>query len=263
MKAVAILPAAGKGSRLNPYQSPKELIPVCIDEVGTQRIVGPKPVITFALTQVFDAGIDKAFTVVSPNKFPIINQVGDGRDFGVNVSYAVQLVPEGMCEAIDLIYPWIDGTETLTCLIMPDTIIRPAHALKDTMAHLANSDADIVLGVFITETPELFGPVRLAEDGKTVTEIQDKPEKTDLRTTWGIATWKPSFASFIHESIINKTATKEIPLGDIMRAAMDQGMTIEGVLFDQPDALYLDIGTPSGLAKAWEMFSVVNENDAV
>jgi len=74
--------------------------------------------------------------------------------------------------------------------------------------------------------------------------------------TWGIALWTPAFTAFTHAFVqraaVNipgvRGAEREIYVGDVIQAAIDQGMAVHAV--DLSSVPYLDIGTPEGLQRA-------------
>ena len=97
-------------------------------------------------------------------------------------------------------------------------------------------------------------------DGR-IREIQIKPDRTDLKFTWIFAVWTSVFTDFMHEYILTcgrqihkiRASLKgedqhEMFIGDVVQAAIDNGLLVESVIFS--DGSYLDIGTPTDLVKA-------------
>jgi glucose-1-phosphate thymidylyltransferase len=85
-----------------------------------------------------------------------------------------------------------------------------------------------------------------------IRNIVIKPQETNLRFTWGVAVWTPIFTQFLHSRVKacepSAAQRKELFVGDIVRAAMAEGLQVEAVkVSDQP---YLDIGTPDDLFRA-------------
>lgn len=102
--------------------------------------------------------------------------------------------------------------------------------------------------------------VDVADDGR-IRRIVIKPSKTSLRYTWAIAVWTPAFTHYMHEYLASVQKAKktgaalnspsedrELFVGDVIQAAIDDNLRVEGVLF--PDNTCLDIGTPKDLFKA-------------
>lgn len=92
------------------------------------------------------------------------------------------------------------------------------------------------------------------DDTGRVQLIIEKPPQSDLRYMWGIAVWKPTFTQFLHEYLIplkansNLSQLPEIPIGNIIQAAISQGFHVQAETF--VDGTYLDIGTPNDLVQA-------------
>jgi glucose-1-phosphate thymidylyltransferase len=83
---------------------------------------------------------------------------------------------------------------------------------------------------------------------------------------WAIAVWTPAFTSFLHQYLIDIEANKlrndtdkliparsELPIGDVIQAAIYNGMRVEAEVF--PQGSYLDIGTPDDLVRAVANFA--------
>jgi glucose-1-phosphate thymidylyltransferase len=127
------------------------------------------------------------------------------------------------------------------------------------------SRADIVLGLFPATNPQKMDMVKLDDVGN-VRGIQIKPSQTDLRYTWIIAVWNFSFTQFMHDFVTshqNKIPSAritssnvdfdEIYLGDVIQAALDAGIKIDTVIFNQ--GVYVDIGTPEDMLRAIQSHS--------
>lgn len=96
----AIVPAAGHGTRLRPLTRaiPKEMLPL-----------GRRPVLEYVLAELRDAGILDILVVVSPGKEMIQTYLGDGSEFGVSCTYAVQRTMRGLGDAILQGEAWVNG----------------------------------------------------------------------------------------------------------------------------------------------------------
>lgn len=124
--------------------------------------------------------------------------------------------------------------------------------------YFQNTQCDVLLGLFPTQQPGNVDMV--AVDNKGVVEYLDiKPQQTTLKYTWGVALWTPAFTKFMHNwlakidmSKLDKVGARhahgELFVGDVIQAALDDGMRVEAVqVSDEP---YLDIGTPENLIQA-------------
>jgi glucose-1-phosphate thymidylyltransferase len=246
-----ILPAAGIASRLSPSRYLKELLPVAYvvdDETSTAR---PVPVVNLSLRALKEAGIRRCAVTVSERKPELMRFLGDGSDFGLKLAYVQQATPSGLTVAVDMAYEWVKGC--YSCLLLPDTIVRPLGAMSRLRQVMEREHPDLVLGVFPTAVPEQLGPVRFNRDN-VVSEVLDKPAMTDLYNTWAMAIWSPAFADLVHEFVANP-ATAGKPLGEIFNCAVQGGMNVKAVYF--PDGSFVDIGTVRGLSQMVEFSKVL------
>lgn len=226
-----ILPAAGLGSRMAPLPHAKELLAVC----GV-------PVIDFSLDQLRAAGVAACTAVVSDRKPELVRhlQAADG----FSMTFARQETPTGLAAAVALGLP----EAGMACLLLPDTLVRPADALKQVRAEFESSGADLVLGVFSTDRPCELGPVRLSADGR-VTEVQDKPPQTDLANSWALAIWGPRFSRALRDAVACDATAN---MGLLFHAATAT-MAVRGVWF--AGGAFHDTGTPRGLRDAEDFLS--------
>ena len=88
----------------------------------------------------------------------------------------------------------------------------------------ADHGDDVVPALFGVKRPEKFG-------------IVDKPSQTDLTYAWGCMAWRPSFSSHLHKSV----RAGQGDFAAILNDAIDQGMTVRGVVFEE--GRFADMGT--------------------
>lgn len=253
-RLVGVVPAAGEGTRLFPYPHPKELLPVGSQQIEINRRIEtrPKLVSQYLIENMIDAGVRRFFFVLGSGKGDIAEYYGSGMNHGVNIAYLYQEQSRGMPFAIDLIYPWIQGDETVL-MGMPDTIIEPSTALARLLRVHETWNADLSLGLFPTDTPAKFGMIGI-DDDFNVTEHTDKPAETDLRWLWGIACWEMSFMELLHKEIPDvREETKELVLGSLFDLALDRDLVVKGLPFE--NGRYIDVGTYDDLRRALELYA--------
>jgi glucose-1-phosphate thymidylyltransferase len=238
MNYVGIIPAAGLASRLGPLGYPKELLPITYVQ-GEGGHLRPLPVIEASLRQLNTAGITRAMVITSERKPELAQYLGGGGAIGLDIAYVQQTKAEGLAAAVALTAPWTMGSAS--CLLLPDTIVRPRDALKTMRTAFETRGADLVLGVFPTAKPKELGPVRFDADMR-VTEVQDKPAETDLANSWGMAIWGARFSETIAAAAPNAN------LGLLFHQAAQNGLAVIACWF--PDGEFHDVGTPKGLAEA-------------
>jgi glucose-1-phosphate thymidylyltransferase len=248
-RLIGVIPAAGQGARLAPFSYPKELLPIVYTSAGGKNgPVTPRPVLQLSLDVMKAAGITECIIVIANWKLEIARVFGDGGASGISLCYVMRNVPRGLADAVDAAYPWVRGHDV--GLTLPDTVLSPGDALHRLWCERQSSEADLVLGVFPTSTPEELGPVRVDLQGKVV-EVLDKPKTTDLRNTWGLAVWSPRFTALLHEEVRMAPEDAKPVLGAVFQRAVERGFSVRAAYFDTGS--YLDVGTPEGLGKVVPM----------
>ena len=252
---IGLIPAAGKGTRISPLPCSKELFPVGFHEVkhnGSAKLL-PKVVSHYLIDQMQTAGVEEIVMVVSSGKMDILEYFGSGSAFDLRIMYLFDDNLRGMPRSMDLAWPWLQ--ERTVVFGMPDTIFSPSDVYDRMLSRLEEDQADVMLGVFHTDRPQKLCVVRLDGEGKVV-HMEDKPTVTDLTIAWGCGCWSPKFSAFMHQFLQENPIAadgKEIVLADIFLAAMEEGLAVHGIYFEEGE--YLDVGTPLHLATAVDRFS--------
>lgn len=256
---VGIVPAAGKGQRLAPYPLPKELFPIGyqIVEINGLPQKRPKVVSQYLIEALVAAGLSRLFLVIGPGKLGIVEYFRNGESYGVPIAYIFQPEAKGMPYAIDLVTPWLKGDETIL-MGMPDTIFEPRDAFRRLLNAHQDWKADLTLGLFQTDSPQKFGMIGLDADYNVIEHV-DKPATTRLRWLWGIACWGPRFTALMHHVLVTQGSDiaarkgREVVLGDIIDVALDVGLRVKGLPFE--DGFYIDIGTYEDLRQAVKLYT--------
>lgn len=159
-----IILAAGKGTRLYPMTRPvcKPLLPVY-----------DKPLIYYSVSVLMEAGIRDVLVIVPPGEEHVFQALlGDGSQWGISITYAVQLVPRGIADAM-LVGAEFVGQDSV-CLVLGDNIFYQegfGAVLKQAVAH---NHGATVFGYYV-EDPRPFGVVEFDADGKALS-IEEKPQ---------------------------------------------------------------------------------------
>lgn len=268
---IGLIPAGGKATRISPLPLSKELFPVGFRDDGDTNILinthfnnqnnnqnnlRPKVVSHYLLEKMESAGIEKAYFILRKGKWDIPAYFGDGAMLSMNLGYLIMSLPYGVPFTLDSAYPFVK--DAAVALGFPDILFEPSCAYIQILERLEVSDADVVLGLFPTDKSQKAGMVDFDDTGK-VLSIIEKPLQSDLRFMWGIAVWKPEFTEFMHEYLIgvkqdgNLAQLPEIPIGNVIQAAINQGLQVEAEAF--VNGSYLDIGTPDDLITAVRGFA--------
>ena len=161
MKGIVL--AAGKGTRLYPMTKPvcKPLLPVY-----------DKPLIYYPIAILMQAGISDIMVIVPPDETNTFEALlGDGSQFGVKITYAEQMVPRGIADAL-LIGQEFVGNDKV-CLVLGDNIFY-APTLSVTLKRAAANDRGATVFGYWVEDPRPFGVVEFDKDGRAIS-IEEKP----------------------------------------------------------------------------------------
>jgi glucose-1-phosphate thymidylyltransferase len=246
---IGLIPAAGRATRLPDLPCSKEVTPIghTPDESGQSG--HPKAVCQYLLEKMRFADIKQAYIILREGKWDIPAYFRDGSVVDMHLAYLLTELPFGAPYTLDQAYPFVK--DSLVALGFPDILFSPDDAYTRLLEHQQQTSADVVLGLFPADRPEKVDMVDVDPRGN-VREIVIKPKGSDLRYTWGIATWTPRFTQFMHEYLAREKASaadrREWYVGHVFQAALQESMSLRALTVS--DEAYLDIGTPEDLAKA-------------
>ena len=160
-----IILAGGSGTRLYPMTKgiSKQLLPI-----------HDKPMIYYPLSILMLAGIKKILIISTPSDLPNFNRLlGDGSDFGIEISYEQQVSPRGLAEAFIIGEKFI-GTDRV-CLILGDNIFY-GHSLSNILKKNIKKKTGATIFAYHVSDPKRFGVVEF-DKNKKVISIKEKPKK--------------------------------------------------------------------------------------
>lgn len=244
---VGIVPMAGLATRLGLLPCSKEIHPVNGDKQINNGEVPARVVCEYLLGKLRIAGINRVYIVLRDGKWDIPAYLGDGSAIGLKLAYLMMGKPWGTPYSINQAYPFLG--DAIVALGFPDMVLGQGDIFGKLLEQQKRTDADIVLGLFPADRPDKVDMVDI-HNGR-INRIVIKPGRTQLRFTWGTAVWSPVFSRYMRDYLLSHQhiarAEPELFVGDIIQAAIETGMRVDGVhVSDKP---FLDIGTKEDLEK--------------
>ena len=245
MKMKGIILAGGSGTRLYPLTmvTSKQLLPVY-----------DKPMIYYPLSVLMSAGIREILIISTPQDTSRFEELfGDGHQFGIELTYAVQERPEGLAQAFIIGKKFIGNDAA--AMILGDNLFA-GHGLKKRLLEAVKAaergDGATIFGYYVDD-PERFGIVEFDEKGKAVS-IEEKPEhpKSNYCVT-GLYFYDNRVSDYARQ--LKPSRRGELEITDLNRIYLEQGrLRVE--LLGQ-GFTWLDAGTHESLTDATNFVKTV------
>ncbi len=240
-----IILAGGSGTRLYPLTkvTSKQLLPVF-----------DKPMIYYPMSILMDAGIKDILIISTPEDTPRFEELlGDGHQFGINLSYKVQPSPDGLAQAFIIGEDFI-GDDSVA-MILGDNIFHGHGLSKRLKAAAAREEGATVFGYYV-EDPERFGVVEFDDHGRAVS-LEEKPEhpKSNYAVT-GLYFYDNNVVEYARN--LKPSARGELEITDLNRIYLEKGKL--GVTLLGDGFTWLDTGTHESLVDATNFVKTVEEH---